>query len=449
LFDLLGRRTRLCEGISRRGFLRVGSLGLAGLSLPALLRARAAQPAALRRDTAVILYWMAGGPSQLDTYDLKPGAPAEVRGPFKPVRTKAPGLDLCELLPSHAQVADRFSLVRSLRHRNADHFDASHWVQTGYHEPKVMGRGQPHPAQGAVVARLRGANSAEAPPYVCIPEAYNPTRSFYQMASYLGARYNPVNAGGDASLRRYQGAELSLPENLPVPRVEGRRALLGRVDGMVRTVEASDAFHAMDENYRRAFELVTSPRVKKALDLNREPAILREKYGHHYWGRFALLARRLVEAGVTFVTINHFEADVDWWDDHYVIEKNLRKRLPLFDQALGTLIADLHERGLGDRVLVAAVGEFGRSPVIDKLAGRGHWPRAFTALLSGGGIKGGQVVGATTANAGEPKDRPLGPGDLLATIYHALGLDPTATLPDRQNRPIRLVDEGQPIAELF
>jgi uncharacterized protein (DUF1501 family) len=205
----------------------------------------------------------------------------------------------------------------------------------------------------------------------------------------------------------------------------------------------------MDRQYQRAFELVTSPRVQAAFDLTREPAPLQDRYGRNAWGQAALLARRLVEAGVTFVTVNHFEAEVDWWDDHYTIEANLKRRLPVYDQAVGSLIQDLHDRGLGDDVLVAAFGEFGRSPVIDKQAGRGHWARAWHALLSGGGVQGGRVVGATTNNGGEPRDRGFSPGDLLATIYHSLGIDPATLVVDRQKRPIRIVDQGQPILELF
>ena len=205
----------------------------------------------------------------------------------------------------------------------------------------------------------------------------------------------------------------------------------------------------MDQMQQRAFELVTGSQARAAFDLSLEPDALRDKYGRHFWGQSALLARRLVEAGVTFVTINLYEADVDWWDDHTTIEKNLQKRLPKYDQALCALIEDLHARGLTERVLVAAFGEFGRSPRIDKGAGRGHWPGAMTALLSGGGIKGGQVVGSTNADGGRVKDRPLGPGDLLATMYRVLGIDHELALTDRQSRPVRLVETGQPIAELF
>jgi hypothetical protein len=443
----IGARAIRVGGLSRRDFFRTGSLGLGGLALAGDLRA---SQGAGRLDTAVILYWMAGGPSHIDTYDMKPAAPAEVRGPFRAVPTRVPGLSLCELLPAHARNAHRLTLVRSLRHTNADHFDASHWAQTGYHEFRVMGRGQPYPAQGAVVSHLRGPNRPGMPAYVCLPQAYSPYLSFYQQAAYLGARHNPINGGGDPPYRgQRKRPEFSLSDGLTLPRFHSRRALLQRLDGLARRAEADEALRTADQSTRRALELVTSPTVKSAFDVTREPAPLHDRYGRHPWGQAALLARRLVEAGVTFVTINHYEADVDWWDDHYTIEKNLRRRLPLYDQALGALIEDLHDRGLSRRVLVVACGEFGRSPVIDKLAGRGHWPRAMSALLSGGGIREGQVVGATTANGGEPRDRPLGPGDLLATIYRVLGIDPTQALPNRQNRPVPLVESGVPIRELF
>jgi hypothetical protein len=296
---------------------------------------------------------------------------------------------------------------------------------------------------------MREANQPGMPPYVCIPEAYSPARSFYQQAAYLGANHDPLNAGGDPDYGRHAAPQLALAGDLSVRRVQDRRELQRRIGGLANRVEASAAFRAADASYQRAFELVTSARAREAFDLSREPVALREKYGRHPWGQYALLARRLVEAGVTFVTINHFDADVDWWDDHFHIERNMRRRLPLFDQALGTLIEDLHERGLGERVLVIACGEFGRSPVIDREAGRGHWARAMSALLSGGGIRTGQIIGATTANGGEPRDEPLGPGDVLATVYRVLGIDSEQSLPDRQDRPIRLVDQGRPIRGLF
>jgi hypothetical protein len=450
MLTIQGSAFRLCDGISRRSFLAIGSLGLAGLSLPQLLHARERQ-AARRSPRAVILYWMGGGPSHIDTYDMKPDAPAAVRGPFRPGRTRVPGMQFCELFTRQAPLADKIAIVRGLTHTNFDHFDAAHWVQTGYHEVRVMGRGQPYPSQGSVVSLLRGPNHPDMPPYVCIPEAWSARRGFFQHSGFLGAAYDPLSAGGAGLSERYahNRPQLELPPGLTVRRTEDRHELLRRIDAEARALEATGAVEQMDRQYQRAFELVTSPRVQAAFDLQQEPIPLQDRYGRNAWGQAALLARRLVEAGVTFVTINHFEAEVDWWDDHYTIEANLKRRLPIYDQAVGSLIQDLNDRGLTDDVLVAAFGEFGRSPVIDQQAGRGHWARAWHALLSGGGVQGGRVVGATTSNGGEPRDRGFSPGDLLATIYHSLGIDPTTSVVDRQQRPIRIVDQGSPIREVF
>lgn len=444
VLELFGRTVR-AGGVCRRSFLRVGSLGLGGLTLPAVLRQRQALAAPDRKDTAVILFWMAGGPSHIDTWDMKPAAPAEVRGPFKPIPTRVPGLTLCDLLPRQAALADRFSLVRSLRHTLSVHDDASHWVQTGYPLPQARTRGQLYPAQGAAVSRARGPNKPGLPAYVCIPEAYHSQQGFYQAAAYLGRTHDPVNAGADPKLGNYRRPEFALPADVTLPRLSDRRELLRAFDGLHRRADG----RGLDGTHREAFELVAGPRARDAFDLSREPDRLHDRYGRHAWGQAALLARRLAEAGSTFVTINLYEKDVDWWDDHAGIEKNLRRRLPPFDQSLSALVEDLHDRGLSDRVLVAAFGEFGRGPRIDAQAGRGHWPGAMTALLSGGGVRGGRVVGATSADGGSVRDRPLGPGDLLATIYRVLGIDPETTFPDAQARPVRLVDEGSAIRELF
>ena len=449
MLTIQGRPVRMSDGVSRRGFLKIGTLGALGLTLPQVLQASEMQPE--RRRRAVILYWMAGGPSHIDTYDMKPDAPEAVRGPFRPSATNVPGIQLCELMPRQARIADKFSLIRSLTHSNHNHFDAAHWVQTGYHEFNIMGRGQPYPSQGSVVSMLRGPNQQGMPPYVCIPEAYSAMRGFYQKAGFLSAAHNPLNAGGAALSERFHinRPELTLHQDLTIERVDSRRELAQRIDGAARSLEHSGEAQTVDRNYQRAFELVTSPRVQEAFDFGREPPRLQDLYGRHAWGQAALLARRLVERGVTFVTINHFEAEIDWWDDHYNIEANLRRRLPMYDQALGTLIEDLHERGLADEVLVCAFGEFGRGPRIDDYAGRGHWGRAWHALLAGGGVQGGRVIGATTANAGEPRDRALGPGDLLATIYHAVGIDAHSTVPNREGRPVPLVPAGNVVRELF
>jgi len=415
-----------------------------------MLGLRQAQAASARRDTAVILFWMAGGPSHIDTFDMKPHAPDQIRGPFKAIQTRQPGLEVCEHLRRHAQIADKLTIVRSLHHSLGVHDDASHWVQTGHPLLAARERGQLNPSQGSIVSYLQGPKQPGIPSYVCIPEAYHSKQGFYQNAAFLGTRFNPVNGGGDPSLGNYRLPEFTLPAELTLDRVDNRRELLEQMNHLVRRVDRSGVVEAMSNVQQQAFDLVTGPKAREAFDLSREPDALRDKYGRHAWGHAALLARRLVEAGVTFVTINLYEKNVDWWDDHSTIEKNLRKRLPPFDQALPTLIEDLHQRGLAERVLVMAFGEFGRSPQVDmNTAGRGHWPRAMSALLSGGGIRTGQIIGSTTADGGDPRDRPLGPGDLLASIYRVLGIDHDQFLHDQQSRPIRLTDSGHPIAELF
>ena len=436
--------------VDRRGFLRVGGLAVGGLTLEGLLRARMARAAEASPPKSVILFWMAGGPSHIDTFDMKPDAAAEIRGPFRPIRTTQPGLDVCELLPRHAAVADKLAIVRSITHDLAVHDDGSHWMQTGY--PLFMARekGQTHPAQGAVVSRICGANQPGMPAYVCIPEDYQTHLGFYQTAAYLGSRYDALSAGGDPSLGNYRPPTFQPPAELTLPRLGDRRNLLRSLDRLGARAESAAGFSDLDAAQQQAIELTTGSRARQAFDLAQEPEKIRDRYGRHAYGQGALLARRLVEAGTTFVTINLYEKDVDWWDDHYTIESNLRKRLPPYDVAVATLIEDLTERGLLDTTLVAAFGEFGRTPRIDgKGAGRGHWPSAMSVLLAGGGIRGGQVVGSTTADCSKPLDRPLSPGDLLATVYRVLGIDHRATLPDLQSRPIPLVPTGEPIRELL
>lgn len=436
--------------LHRRALLRVGALSAGGLSLASVLAARQAQAASERKNTSVILFWMAGGPSQLETYDPKPQAPAEVRGPFSPLATCTPGLEVCDLLPRHAPLADRFSIVRSITHSLSIHDDGSHWMQTGYPLFNARERGQQQPCQGSVVSALRGPNAEGLPAYVCIPEDYRTHLGFFQGAAFLGARHNAVNAGSDSGLHPYKPPELSLPEELTVERLTSRRALSQQLDALAAQVERSAETHLRAETQSQAFDLLTGPRARAAFNWQAEPDAVKERYGAHHWGQAALLARRLVEAGVTFVTINLYDKDIDWWDDHTKLEPNLRNRLPPYDQALCVLLEDLSERGLLDETLVVACGEFGRTPKIGATsAGRDHWPRAMSVLLAGGGIRGGQVIGSTTKDAGEPADLPLPPGALLATIYRVLGIPHETILHDRQNRPTPLVPEGQPIAGLF
>ncbi len=449
MLDIVGRPVRLCDGISRRGFLRVGSLG-AGLTLPSVFRSRQANAAtADRNDTAIILLFQAGGASHIDLYDMKPAMPAEVRGPFNPIATNQPGLDVCELMPGHARIADKLAVIRSIKHNLAVHDDGTHWLQTGWPLLNARQMGQQNPSQGSVISALAGPRKSGMPAYVAIPEDYRRHAGYYEGPAFLSSRHAALDAGGDPSLGNYRPPEFKLPADVVMSRLDERRGLMREFDSLSRKLDREPAFRNLDDVQRQALELVSGSTVRQAFDLSQESTELRDKYGRHAYGQSALLARRLVEAGVTFVVINLYEKDVDWWDDHYVIEKNLRKRLPVYDQAITALIEDLTQRGQIDRVLVAAFGEFGRAPRIDQHAGRGHWPGAASALLAGGGIRGGQVIGSTVSNGAEPKDRPLGPGDLLASLYRVVGLDHHATVRDRQQRPVPIIESGEPIAELF
>jgi len=430
---------------TRRGFLRLGTL--AGLNIP-LLQSAFGKNIKSDNRKSVILYWMAGGPSQLETWDPKPDAPEEVRGAFSSIPTRTAGMRFGDLLPKLANVSDKFTILRSVTHHENNHPDASHLVQTGYHEKNVQFRGQIYPCQGSVVSKILGSHRSGIPPYVCIPDAYFARQGFFQQAAYLGKQYNPINSGGEEGFRfTSPTTSFGLPKEITLERTESRRKLLHQFNRLKK--EFSTQLANMDDSFQTAFELITSNNARNAFDINLEPSAIRDKFGNNPWGRSALLSRRLVEAGVTFVTVNHYQADVDWWDDHTSIATNMRKRLPPFDQALAALIDDIDSRGLSERVLVVAMGEFGRSPRIDSQAGRGHWARSMSVLFGGGGMPHGRVVGKTTSDAGEPASQSYCPGDILATIYKFLGINYASFLADQQNRPVRLVESGEPIRELY
>jgi hypothetical protein len=433
---------------NRRGFLRASFATTAAMATAGAFMPTRAH-ASVSRERAAILFFLAGGPSHIDMYDMKPAVSEEIRGPFRPIDTRLAGLQVCELMPRHVEIAPHLAVIRSVTHDLAVHDDATHWLQTGYPLLNARQRGQTHPAQGAVVSKVCGPNAAGMPAYVCIPEDYRTHMGFYEGSAYLGARHLALNAGGDPSLGNYKPPEFALHPEVTLPRLEDRQNLLQTLDKLARQTDAVPGYRDQDDIHRQAIELATGSGARAAFDLSREPEALRDAYGRHAYGQAALLARRLVEAGATFVVINLYEKNVDWWDDHYTIEKNLRARLPRYDQAFSALITDMSGTGLLDRVLVASFGEFGRAPRIDKNAGRGHWPGAMAAVLAGGGIRGGQIIGSTTSDGAKPRDRALKPADLLASIYHPLGVHHEATLTDRDNRPMPILPEGEPIGELF
>jgi hypothetical protein len=446
MLTINGPSSRTCDGVSRRTFLKIGALGLAGLTLPDLLRVRAATPTAT--DSAAILIWCNGGPTQFETYDPKPDAPEEYRGPYAPIDTNVTGMRICEVLPKHAKIADRFALVRSCAHTESGHGSATKNLMTGYpHPPNTNDGSLLYPSIGSVVARVREKEARSLPPYVCVPSAdiRGGGNAADTGAAYLGAAFNPYG------LNPKDGPKtLQLPDGLTPRRLDNRKELLGKFDRLRRDTDASGMMDGMDAFTRQAFEMVTGDAARAAMDLSREPARTREKYGEttldrgFSWGQGCLLARRLVEAGVSFVTVV-----TGTWDDHGNVKEQMKKRAASFDAALAALIEDLYERGLDKKVTVVVLGEFGRTPRVNKQGGRDHWPSSMSVLLSGGGMKVGQVVGATDEKGERPRERKFHPNDVWATVYKNLGVDPQRTFVNNAGRPVPILPRGQPIAELL
>jgi hypothetical protein len=439
MLDILGAASAAGGVLTRRVLLRVGVLGMAGLTLPDLLRLRAAAAHQGQRpkETAVIQVFLEGGPSHIDTLDPKPEAPAEFRGEFRPIAGNVPGLEVCELLPRVARVLDRVAILRSVHHGSADHGVSTHWVMTGFPgEPSH--RDNIRPSTGAIVARLRGANALGVPPYVALPGA-----PAFGLGAYLGPGGSPFSPDGDAEVDATVRS-LEPPPSLTLDRLDERRTLLERLDRIERRRDASGVMEGMDRFTAEAYAMVTGPRARAAFDLTRERDETRERYGRTRVGQACLLARRLVEAGVTFVTVV-----AGGWDHHGQLFAGCRRMLPLLDAALSSLVADLHERGLDERVLVVVWGEFGRTPRINGQGGRDHWPGCMSVLVAGGGLRMGQVVGATGRRGEAPVDRALRPEDVLRTVYEVLAIDPHHEFRNESGRPMPILNQGQPIAELL
>lgn len=448
MFTLWGSPQRFCDRIDRRDFLRLGSLGIGGLTLADVLRLRAAAGTS-KPAKSVILICLAGGPSHLDMYDLKPNAPVEIRGEFKPIRTNVSGFDICEHFPEQAKIADKLALVRTVQ-----------FIEPLGHELEEVFTGFPKSAQrpsfGAVISRFKGGDS-KLPSYVSLQYAEG-TWS-YESPQYIGAAHRPLQVTGTTGVRN-----LSLAHGTTRARLDDRRGLLQAFDGFRRDLDMRDEIRTLDAFTARAFDIVTSAKARDAFDMSREPDKVRQRYGkkdqkyidagnkaESPWdGEKFLLARRLVEAGVPVVTML-----AGGWDHHGAlfdyhggsIFQSLRSTLPLLDQSIHALVTDLHERGLDKEVLVVVLGEFGRTPKLSK-NGRDHWPDASFALFAGGKLKMGQVVGETDSHGARPKRRGFGAQNVLATIYHALGIDMSITVPDFGGRPMYLLDDRQPIAEL-
>jgi uncharacterized protein (DUF1501 family) len=432
---------RFCDGYSRRDFLRVGTAGVfgMGLGLPQLL---AKSPGT--KDVSLIFVFLHGGLSTIDTFDLKPDAPAEFRGEFNPIATNLPGVQVCEHLPSVAKVMDHVSLIRSFRHHNSDHGPADHYMLTGYFpqagfNPNLNPNNQ-RPSHGSIVAKKLGPRGS-VPPYVCLPKVHPSFGS-----AYLGAAAAPFGIDADPNAPDFSVPDVLPPISVAASRLDNRKGLLEGLDRFQKTEETKANRHAETVGVfqRKAFELMTSPEAKRAFDIATEPDKMRTAYGRHSLGQCCLMARRLVEGGVRCVTIDHSN-----WDTHDGNFNSLKKTLlPQLDSALSMLFRDLSERGMLDSTLVVVTGEFGRTPRINKNAGRDHWGPAFTVLLGGGGIKGGRVIGKSDARAEKPASEPIGPEDLAATMYQLLGINPKDEFHTPDGRPVAIVNGGKVIEEL-
>ncbi len=444
--------SRFCDGLSRRRFLEVGSLSVFGLSLADLLRRpthgadSAGRPARYSSPRSVILIWQHGGPSQLDTFDMKPEAVREVRGPYQPIASSLPGLDVCELCPEQAKVMDRCTVIRSFSHGNGDHWAAAHWMLTGRTGANGTDRVPRQPSMGAVASHLLGPRATGSLASVNM----NDGGFGFHGAAWLGVSHNPFGYGdysyGNEAGKLPTGDDksFSLVEGLTSDRLSTRVGLQQQLDSLRRRMETNPTFRQLDSVDQQALDIVMSGQVREAFQLDREDQKTRDRYGSG-WGAQALLARRLIEAGVRYVSLN-----TGYWDDHGNLKGALDDKMPRHDRAVGVLIQDLAERGMLDDTLVISAGEFGRTPVINKDAGRDHWPQAQSVLLAGGGYRHGQVIGSTNAKAEYPTSRPVSVEDFCAIVYHTLGLRVDDTLVDaRSGRPQHLVPGGEVPRELL
>jgi hypothetical protein len=439
------------RGLPRRSFLQAGALGLGGLTLAELTRLQAAGAVSPRAaGKSVILIWLSGGPGHMETWDPKPLAPAEYRGPLGAIGTNVAGVQFSDLMPEQAQLMDQLAVLRTVNHGTGDHTKGNHWMLTGFEGPAFNApdnRQQRRPAMGSAVARLRGANQPGMPPYVGVPHLRGGTDNLFHYAAYLGGGWNPFVVNSDPNERDFAVRNLSLAGDLTLERVADRRTLAADLDRLRSTAERD--VRELDAHHQAAFDLLTSSQVREAFDISRESESLRDRYGRHTFGQSCLLARRLVEHGVSFVTANCVP-----WDHHgspgqYKTEEGARLLIPPLDRAIAALIRDLIDRGLYEKTLVVAMGEFGRTPRMNRNAGRDHWGNTFSVLMGCGGMPMGQVIGRSSPRGEEVVERPISPQDVAATIYHHLGIDgKSAVFQDALDRPLPLIENGEPIRKL-
>ena len=438
------RKAVECSGPTRRGVLRAGVLGFLGLGLDDWFRLQATAADTARRTTPVrncILIWLAGGPSHIDTFDPKPDATPDIRGEFKPIATAVPGLQISEVFPNLAKMMDRVTLIRSMTSPEADHDRASHHLLTGYRPlPALV-----YPSYGSVVSKLRQTNGGMLPPYVAIPDG-----PAFSSSGYLTPAYDPFAVSGDPNQENFRVRNLTPPDKVTLERLLRRRAMVKSLDEFARDVPATPLTTSRDQFADRAYSLMTSSSTLAAFRLGDESPAVRDKYGRTTFGQSCLLARRLVEAGVSFVTLNDRGMGPLGWDTHAQNFPTIKNTLaPPLDQGLSALLGDLADRRLLKNTLVVMMGEFGRTPKINQNAGRDHHGRANSVLIAGAGIPAGLVLGKTDARGDLPTERPVTPADLAAVLYLKLGIDPEHKFEAPDGRPIRLVDNAQPPRELL
>ena len=435
--SLSHRRSTLCNGVSRRDFLRIGALAPLGLSLADLLSAKALAGSAAPRAKSVLLVFLGGGISHHDTFDLKPDAVEEIRGKYKGIPSSVPGLHVGELLPRMAKVMNKVCLVRSGTHENDHHETATNWVLSGRF-------GSPFgdfPSMGAVVAHETGF-SGLVPPYVAVPR--NPAFTWeLGKSAWLGGRYESFKCG-DPNAKEFKVRDLTPSAALSASSVERRRTLLEAVDNLSARVKGNDQIATYDEFQQKAAEMVLAPTAQAAFDIGKESEKQRDEYGRTEFGQSCLMARRLIEGGVKFVTVNF-----GGWDHHAKIFENLDKKLPIFDQGLSALITDLEQRGLMKDTLLLVMGEFGRTPKINKDAGRDHWGRAGSMIFAGAGVTPGKIIGASDRDGAFVTERPVRPADVACTVFEALGINPRKDLHTPEGRPVAILDQGNTVEELF
>lgn len=433
------------QRIRRRSFVTAAglSVGFATAGGASILESTRALANTARRPTSVIFVTLGGGPSQYETFDPKPDAPAEIRGDFRAISTRIPGVAFCELLPKLAQVADKLAVVRSVHHEQASHI-AEHIVETGYDlRPGSNTRVGDMPSQGAAISKLRGSGANGIPAYVSLPRHHG-----YSSPHWLGARHHFFAVDDDPNQDGFKVSNLALAANLTIDRLKERRNLQHSLEQQRAVSQSSaatnEAREAADPFANQAFDLVAGDKARSAFQIQSEPDDVRDRYGRNPLGQRMLLARRLVEAEVPFVVVRMFD-----WDDHQDLAKLISARAPLFDTALSSLVSDLNERGLDRDVLVVAMGEFGRTPRVNAMRGRDHYPAVNVALFAGGGLQMGQVVGGTDRHGLQVAHSPYRPQNVLAMVYRHLGIDPATTFPDFSGRPRHLLEERRPIRELL